>query len=58
MLVRFNVRYGSKAEVKTPPLRCLLTPEADMCSALAHVCFGPKADLSSLLDDLVGAADQ
>ena len=21
-----------------------LSPKADMCSALAHVCFGPKAD--------------
>ena len=21
-----------------------LTPEADMCNALAHVCFGPIAD--------------
>ena len=23
-----------------------LPPSADMCSALAHVCFGPKADIS------------
>jgi hypothetical protein len=22
-----------------------LLPKADMCSALAHVCFGPKADI-------------
>jgi hypothetical protein len=22
-----------------------LPPKADMCSALAHVCFGPKADI-------------
>jgi hypothetical protein len=22
-----------------------LPPTADMCSALAHVCFGPKADM-------------
>src|SRR4029453_7370119 len=22
-----------------------LPPKADMCSALAHVCFGPKADM-------------
>jgi hypothetical protein len=22
-----------------------LPPEADMCGALAHVCFGPKADI-------------
>src|SRR5215475_9355776 len=24
-----------------------LPPEADMCSALAHVCFGPIADIAS-----------
>jgi hypothetical protein len=24
-----------------------LPPKADMCSALAHVCFGPKADSCS-----------
>src|SRR5262245_44275706 len=29
-----------------------LPPKADMCSALAHVCFGPKADISSF-DHLV-----
>jgi hypothetical protein len=23
-----------------------LPPKADMCSALDHVCFGPKADMS------------
>jgi len=23
----------------------LYPPKADMCSALAHVCFGPKADI-------------
>jgi hypothetical protein len=23
-----------------------LPPKADMCSALAHVCFGPKADIA------------
>jgi hypothetical protein len=23
-----------------------LPPKADMCSATAHVCFGPKADIS------------
>jgi hypothetical protein len=25
-----------------------LTPKADMCSAHAHVCFGPKADIDGL----------
>jgi hypothetical protein len=23
-------------------------PKADICSALAHVCFGPKADITPL----------
>src|SRR5262245_6302978 len=26
-----------------------LPPKADMCSAVAHVCFGPKADICDLL---------
>src|SRR5262245_33924509 len=32
-----------------------LPPKADMCSALAHVCFGPKADMHHLIDQLVRA---
>jgi hypothetical protein len=35
-----------------------LLPKADICSAPANVLYGPIADLSSLLDNLVGAADQ
>ena len=31
-----------------------LPPKADICGALADVCFGPKADIGSLFDDLVG----
>jgi hypothetical protein len=31
-----------------------LPPKADMCVALAYVCFGPKADIASF-DHLVGA---
>ena len=30
-----------------------LPPKAGMCSALAHVCFGPKADIERLFDHLV-----
>src|SRR5262245_51282447 len=39
---------------------CALPPKADMCSANAHVCYGPKADSCSaakgwsLFDHLVG----
>src|SRR5262249_29416277 len=40
-----------------------LPPKADMCSALAYVCFGPKADSCtaakrSLFDHLIGAGEQ
>jgi hypothetical protein len=34
-----------------------LPPKADMCGAIAHVCFGPKADIA-LLNHLVGERDQ
>jgi hypothetical protein len=30
-----------------------LPPKADMCAALAHVCFGPIADIANLIDHLV-----
>jgi len=34
------------------PLSCVVrfTPKADMCSAQAHVCFGPIADIATLVD--------
>src|SRR5262249_16504603 len=35
-----------------------LPPKADMCSAIADVRYGPKADIANLLDHLVGASDQ
>jgi hypothetical protein len=35
-----------------------LPPIADMCSALADVCFGPKADIAKLVDYLVGAQQE
>ena len=31
-----------------------LPPKADMCVALANVCFGPKADIGHSFDHLVG----
>ena len=37
-----NVRFGSKA---------------DMCVALAHVCFGPIADVPILFDHFVGPSE-
>jgi hypothetical protein len=40
-----------------------LPPKADMCSALAYVCFGPKADScsaakGSLFDNFVSAGKE
>src|SRR5262245_44580240 len=36
-----------------------LPPKADMCSALAHVCFGPKADIRPhSIDQFISAAEQ
>jgi hypothetical protein len=35
-----------------------LPPKADMCSALAHVCFGPIADMAQLFDHLISAGEQ
>ena len=31
-----------------------LPPIADMCSAIGHVCFGPKADMPTLFYYLIG----
>ena len=36
---------GQKQTCATHKLMSALPPKADMCSALAHVCFGPKADM-------------
>jgi hypothetical protein len=35
-----------------------LPPKADMCGAVAHVCFGPIADITNLFDQLVRASGQ
>jgi hypothetical protein len=40
-----------------------LPPKADMCSAIAYVCFGPEADSCtaanpSLFEDFVGTREQ
>src|SRR5215510_2449444 len=36
----------------------VLPPIADMCDAVADVCYGPKADSMSLIDYFIGAAKQ
>src|SRR5262245_49479814 len=35
-----------------------LPPKADMCSAVVHVRFGPKADIANLFDHLVRTGDK
>jgi hypothetical protein len=49
---------GQKQTFAPQKVMSALAPKADICSAPAHVRLGPIADLSSLLDNLVGAADQ
>src|SRR5262249_46380328 len=38
------------------PLKAVsaLPPKADIGSAIAHVCFGPKADIATLFNYLIG----
>ena len=33
-----------------------LPPKADMCGAVVHVCYGPKADMAHLFNHLIGRA--
>jgi hypothetical protein len=50
-----NVRFGSQADISTATRHVRFTPnsdresplppKADMCSALAYVCFGPIPDI-------------
>jgi hypothetical protein len=37
---------GQKQTFAPQKAMSALPPKAEMCSALAHVCFGPKADIS------------
>jgi len=65
-----NVRFGSKADIRTAQtdvrftpnsdrksrhaamVMSALPPKADVCGANRHVCFGPKADMPLLLQNL------
>ena len=46
---------GHKRTCAVQKVMSALPPKADMCFALAHVCFGPKADIDTLFDHLVGS---
>jgi hypothetical protein len=54
--VRFTPDSDRESGLRQPVMSAL-PPKADMCSARAHVCFGPKADscAASIVDQLVGA---
>jgi len=38
--------FGQKATCAPQKVMSALPPKADMCGALAHVCFGPIADIA------------
>jgi len=42
-----DVRFGSKQTYAVQNAMSALPPKADMCSALADVCFGPIADIAA-----------
>jgi hypothetical protein len=44
-----NVGFGSRTDVRPVCAMSALPLKADICSALAHVCFGPKADIAITL---------
>src|SRR5262245_53565785 len=45
----FMSALGQKQTLALQKAMSALLPKADMCSALAHVCFGPKADIEWLI---------
>jgi hypothetical protein len=45
---------GQKRTCASQQVMSALLPKADICGALTHVCFGPKADIDILFDHLVG----
>jgi len=52
--VRFSLNSDRESEFEQKG-RSALPPKADMCSALADVCFGPIADVTSLIDHFISA---
>jgi hypothetical protein len=44
---------GHKRTFAPQTVMSALPPKADICSALAHVRFGPKADIGCLFDHLI-----
>ena len=42
---------GQKQTFAVQNVMSALPPKADMCGALAHVCFVPKADIGAITTD-------
>src|SRR5215831_2452506 len=52
--VRFTLNSDRESEFSQRVMSAL-PPKADVCGALSHVRFGPKADIRLLFNNLVGA---
>jgi hypothetical protein len=55
-----HVRFSSNSDRKSrhpQTVMSALPPKADMCSARAYVCFGPKADITHSFDHFVGSIE-
>src|SRR5262249_51851771 len=60
-VAKSDVRFAPNSDRESglpQPVMSALPPKADMCSAQAHVRFGPKADIAPLFDNLVGSGQQ
>src|SRR5262249_31942269 len=55
--VRFPPNSARETGLSQPAMSAL-PPKADMCGALAHVCFWPKADIDRLFDHFIGAQQE
>src|SRR5262245_46699433 len=55
--VRFTPNSDHKSKLPQNAMSAL-PPKADMCSAKAHVCFGPKADMPSQLNSKGDLAEE
>ena len=52
-LIRMSA-LGQKQTCAVQTSMSALPPKADMCGATRDVCFGPKADIAILLNQLIG----
>jgi hypothetical protein len=48
---------GQKQTFASQQVMSALRLKADMCGALAHVRFGPIADIATLFDYVIGAGE-